>query len=142
MLKRRVMSHSLVVADGSLTVGFGESVGVVKSGVSDVSVRVDGLLVTSSSSSSSHHPHPSSSESEVDESGLLVVASSSTSVSVSKAVVVVLLHVLSLKLGLDSLSVGSVSDHGKDGSDAFDELQEKRVDIYQRELREMSQRKI
>lgn len=114
-----MVTHALAVV-ALLTVGLGESVGVVESGVSDVSVRVDGLLV---SSSSAHHAHPSATEGEIDESGLLIVASTAA-VSVSVAVVVVLLHVLALKLGLDSLSIGRISDHGEDGSDALDELYE------------------
>jgi hypothetical protein len=52
-------------------------------------------------------------------------AAATTAAAASSSRVVVLMtatHLLTLKLGLDSLAVGSVSDHGQNGSDAFHEL--------------------
>jgi hypothetical protein len=107
---------------------------VMKRGVPDVSMRVDRGVLASSSAGTSE---TSSAEGEVEKGGLLVVRvsspSSSTGMVVSVAVVVVvvavvammvmvLLHVFTLKLRLDPLAVRGVSDHGEDGSDAFDEL--------------------
>lgn len=55
----------------------------------------------------------------------IAVAISATSASTSKVVVVTTstptTHLLSLELGLDSLSVRSVSDHGQDRLDVFDQ---------------------
>jgi hypothetical protein len=52
-------------------------------------------------------------------------AAATTAAAASSSRVVVLMtatHLLTLKLGLDSLAVRSVSDHGQNGSDAFHEL--------------------
>lgn len=115
-----VLAPTVVVRppESSSAVSLGERVGVVQSGVTDVPVgSVNGR--------GSHHVHASSStEGEVEQGGLLVVVVASSTSASSSAVGVVVLHVLSLELGLDSLAVRSVADHGEDGSDALDELRE------------------
>lgn len=116
-----VLASTVVVrpSESSSAVSLGERVGVVQSGVTDVPVgSVNGR--------GGHHVHASSStEGEVEQGGLLVVVVASSTSASPSSVGVVVLHVLSLELGLDSLAVRGVADHGEDGSDALDELRRK-----------------
>lgn len=128
-----VAAHSVLVAGAAvtahalLTVNFGQGVGVVHRVVSKVT-RVRVRMVSAPSTSSTHVAVSVHVATEAHHTALVaVVASASASaraVSSGVGVVVTAAHLLTLELGLNSLAVRSVSDHGENRSNAFDELEQ------------------
>lgn len=126
---RVVAAHAVLVPMSSvsahtlLTVDFGQGVGVVHRVVSEMSrVRV---VVVSTSTAATHVSVAVHVATEAHHATLMAVVAASASASAVSArvrVVVSTAHLFTLQLGLNSLAVRSVSDHGEDGSNAFHEL--------------------
>lgn len=124
---------SSVSANTLLTVDFGQGVGVVHRVVSEMTrVRV---VVVSTSTAATHVSVTVHVSTEAHHATLVtVVAASASAVSTRVRVVVTTAHLFTLQLGLDSLAVRSVSDHRKNGSNAFHELHNGSArDLYRRE---------
>lgn len=124
-----VAAHSVLVSGTSvsahalLTVDFSQGVGMVHRVVSKVT-RVRVRVISASSTASAHVAVAVHVATKAHHTALMTVIVSTTARAVSSGVRVMMTtaHLLALQLGLDSLAVGSVSDHGENRSNALDEL--------------------
>lgn len=129
ILVSTVCAHTLLV----LTVDLAQRVGVVHAVVAQVTwvrlvatpTAMTSAVVTAHVVVAVHVTSKAHHTAALMSTVVAVSTAATTAAATSSTRVVVLMtatHLLTLELGLDTLAVGSVSDHGQDGSNAFHKL--------------------